>query len=132
VLVGCRPGERCVIERKEDDFVSRDDDTVAANDWLRSGLPWEPRVAAEATLTRTSSEAMENSRTRREHISASSSSFGVDEFGWVSPPVLNSQTRLAVEMCPGTGALRVIGYESADGQGLPEPVARIYDAAVAA
>jgi hypothetical protein len=132
VLIGCRPGERCVIERTENDFVSRDDDTVAANDWLRSGLPWEPRVAAEATLTRTSSEAMENSRTRREHIAASSSAFGADEFGWVSPPVLNSQTRLAVEMCPGTGALRVIGYEPAYGAGLPEPVARIYDEAVAA
>jgi hypothetical protein len=88
-------------------------------------------VAAEATLTRTSSEAMENSRTRREHIAASSASFGVDEFGWVSPPVLNSQTRIAVEMCPGTGVLRVIGYEQA-GQDLPEPVARIYDTAVAA
>ena len=58
--------------------------------------------------------------------------FGADEFGWVSPPVLNSQTRVAVEMCPGTGALRVIGYEPADGAGLPEPVARIYDEAVAA
>ncbi|MGA8591574.1 MAG: hypothetical protein WCF55_09840 [Pseudolabrys sp.] len=131
VLAGCRPGERCVIERTENDFMSRDGDTVAANNWLRSGLPWEPRVAAEATLTRTSSEAMENSRTRREHIAASSASFGVDEFGWVSPPVLNSQTRIAVEMCPGTGVLRVIGYEQA-GQDLPEPVARIYDTAVAA
>jgi hypothetical protein len=131
VLAGCRPGERCVIERTENDFKSRDGDTVAANNWLRSGLPWEPRVAAEATLTRTSSEAMENSRTRREHIAASSASFGVDEFGWVSPPVLNSQTRIAVEMCPGTGVLRVIGYEQG-GQDLPEPVARIYDTAVAA
>ena len=130
-LVGCRVGERCVIERTENDFKSRDGDTVAANNWLRSGLPWEPRVAAEATLTRTSSEAMENSRTRREHIAASSASFGVDEFGWVSPPVLNSQTRIAVEMCPGTGVLRVIGYEQG-GQDLPEPVARIYDTAVAA
>jgi hypothetical protein len=74
---------------------------------------------------------MENSRTRREHIAASSASFGVDEFGWVSPPVLNSQTRIAVEMCPGTGVLRVIGYEQA-GQDLPEPVARTYDTAVAA
>src|SRR5262249_26341700 len=104
----------------------------AANDWLRSGLPWEPRVAAEATLTRTSSEAMENSRTRRDHIASSSSAFGVDEFGWVSPPVLNSQTRLAVEMCPGTGATRVIGYELPDGAGLPEPGSRLYAAAVAA
>jgi len=131
VLIGCRLGERCVIERTEDNFVSRDDETVAANDWLRSGLPWEPRVAAEATFTRTSSEAMENSRTRRERIAASSSSFGADEFGWVLPPVLNSQTRLAVEMCPAIGALRVIGYEQVKGQDTPEPVAQIYDAAAA-
>jgi hypothetical protein len=33
------------------------------------------------------------------------------------PPVLNKYTRLAAEMCPASGTLRVIGYEVvADGQ----------------
>jgi hypothetical protein len=46
----------------------------------------------------------------------------VGEFGWVSPPVLNSQTRLAVEICPAIGVIRVIGYETVQGQELPAPV----------
>jgi hypothetical protein len=131
VLIGCHSGERCVIERTEEGFVSRDHDTVATNDWLRSGLPWEARVAAEATLTRTFSEAADNSRTRREHIAAWPS-LRAGEFGWVSPPVLNSQTKLAVEMCPGTGALHVVGYEQISGQDVPEPVTTICDVAAAA
>ncbi len=33
-LVGCAAHERCVIERTEDAFVTREDDTCAANDWV--------------------------------------------------------------------------------------------------
>ena len=131
VLVGCRAGERCVIERTEESFASRDDDTVAANDWLRSRPPWEARVATEATFTRTFSEAAANSRTRSEHLAAWPS-FLPGHFAWVSPPVLNSQTRLAVEMCPGSGALLVLGYEQVSGREVPEPVALTCDVATAA
>jgi len=121
ILVGCYHGERCVIERTQDGFASRDHDTGAANDWLQSRALWEARVAAEALFTRTFDEAAENSRTRRYHLEAWPGPFG-GGFEWVSPPVLNSQTRLAVEMCPATSVLRAIGYEQAEGQELPEPV----------
>jgi hypothetical protein len=40
----------------------------------------------------------------------------------VVPPVLNAQTRIAVEMCPAGGVLRAIGYEQSDNQELPEPI----------
>src|SRR5207344_1302797 len=40
-LVGCTPGERCVIERTEQGFVSRGEETSAANDWLHGRKPWE-------------------------------------------------------------------------------------------
>ncbi len=120
-LVGCYPGERCVIERTQDSFASRDNDTGAANDWLQSQPPWEARVGAEVLFTRTFDEAAENSRTRRDHLAAWPGPF-VGGFGWVSPPVLNSQTRLAVEMCPATDVLRAVGYEQAEGKELPEPV----------
>jgi hypothetical protein len=130
-LVGCHHGERSVIERTHDGFASRDNDTGAANDWLRSRPPWEARVGAEVLFTRTFDEAAENSRTRREHLTAWPGPF-VGEFGWVSPPVLNSQTRLAVEMCPATGVLRAIGYEQAEGQELPEPVTLTCELAAAA
>jgi len=120
-LVGCYHGERCVIERTQDGFSSRDRHTGAANDWLRSRRPWEARVGAEVLFTRTFDEAAENSRARRDHLEAWPGSFG-GGFEWVSPPVLNSQTRLAVEMSPATGVLRAIGYEQVEGQELPEPV----------
>lgn len=120
-LAGCHPAERCVIERTQDNFSSRTHDTCAANDWFIRQPRWEPRVAAEAFLTRTGKEATENSRTRRDQLAAWPGVFGT-EFGWVTPPVLNSQTRVAVEMCPASGVLRVMGLEQLEGSELPEPV----------
>jgi hypothetical protein len=130
-LIGCNHGERCVIERTQDGFASRDHDTGAANDWLRSKPPWEARVGTEVLFTRTFDEAAENSRTRRDHLAAWPGPFA-GGFEWVSPPVLNSQTRLAVEMCPATGVLRAIGYELGEGQELPEPVTLTCELAAAA
>jgi hypothetical protein len=131
ILVGCNPAERCVIERTENDFASHDRDTGAANDWLRSRPPWEARVAAETVFTRTFDEAAENSRTRRRQLETWSGRFG-GGFEWVSPPVLNSQTRVAVEMCPARSVLRVIGYEQAEDRELPVPVTRICELAAVA
>ena len=120
-LAGCHPGERCVIERTQEGFCSRSCDTSAANDWFLSRPNWEARVAAEALFTRGSDEAAENSRARREQLAVWSGVFGT-EFDWVTPPVLNSQTRIAVEMCPASGVLRVTGYEQPKALELPEPV----------
>jgi hypothetical protein len=120
-LAGCHPDERCVIERTQDSFASRTHDTCAANDWLLSQPCWEPRVAAGAFLTRTGEEAAENSRMRREQLAVWRGVFGA-EFDWVTPPVLNSQTRVAVEMCPASGVLRVMGLEQPEVLQLPEPV----------
>jgi hypothetical protein len=122
ILAGCYPDERCVIERTQDSFASREQDTAAANDWLRNRQPWEARVSAEVLFTRTFDEAAENSRTRRNRLETWSGPLA-GGFGWVSPPVLNSQTRVAVEMSPATGVLRAIGYEQVKGQELPKPVA---------
>jgi hypothetical protein len=121
-LAGCHPDERCVIERTLDGFSSRSDDTSAANDWLPSRPSWEARVAAEALFTRGSDEAAENSRRRRQQLAVWAGAFGT-EFDWVTPPVLNSQTRIAVEMCPANAVLRVMGYEQPAALELPEPVA---------
>ena len=50
-LIGCERGERCVIERTEQAFATRDQDTSAANDWLRTTTRWEARVCASRLLT---------------------------------------------------------------------------------
>ena len=115
-LAGCEPGERCVIERTEDGFTTRTDNTSAANDWWQSTWPWEARVSSAVLLTRTYDEAAANSRLRRETLAAWTSSFGCAGFAWVTPPVLNPFTRMAVEMCPANGTLRVAGYEKDAGR----------------
>ena len=119
-LVGCAAHERCVIERTEHGFNTRVDDHGAANDWLESTPLWEGRIGASQVLTCTFAEAAEKSRARREGLAHWPGSFARDSFGWIAPPVLNPYTRMAVEMCPARGVLRVVGYEL-QGSELPSP-----------
>jgi hypothetical protein len=114
VLAGCAAGQRCVIERTEETFETRYEATAAANDWMNPVEPWEARVGGAMTLTCEYAEATGNSRVRREAIAAWRGSFMRESFAWLVPPVLSPYTRLAVEMCPAQGLLRVVGFESKD------------------
>jgi hypothetical protein len=132
-LVGCERGERCVIERTEEGFASRGADTVAANDWEPGDPRWEARVSAEHLLSRSYREAAVRNRARCQALAQWPGEFQGAAFGWVAPPVLNSQTRLAVEMCPARGILRVAGYAPQPGAELPIPATAVCDlSAVAA
>jgi hypothetical protein len=131
-LVGCRPGERRVIERTEEGFNTRAHDTAAANDWLHSALPWEARMRTDQIFVRTSEEAAQHSRNRREALEGWPGQFTSGSFAWVTPPVLNPYTRLAVEMCPASATLRVVGYDRRAGHDLPEPVAELREFAAVA
>ncbi len=121
-LVGCRTGERCVIERTEDGERTRSDNSWAANDWFESTPPWEARVHRDKIWSSSFEEAAETNCARQNRLAQWSGSFERDTFGWVAPPVLNACTRIAAEMCPGRGILRVVGYELAAGGELAEPV----------
>ena len=125
-LVGCERGERCVIERTEDEFISRDQETAAANDWLHRTDPWEARVNPSVLLTRSYEDAAAFSRVRRETLASWEAPFASGGFPWLVPPVLNPFTRLAVEMCPARGVLRVAGYERGSAA-LPQPVSELRD-----
>jgi hypothetical protein len=114
-LAGCRQGENCVIERTEEGFSSREQETNAANDWLSSRTPWEARISTRHLLTRSFEQAAENSRNRRQALAAWAGRFAHESFDWVAPPVLNAFTRVAVEMCPAKGVLRAVGYEGSPG-----------------
>jgi hypothetical protein len=131
-LVGCQRGERCVIERTEEAFASRAEDTSAANDWLRSIEPWEARINSKVLLTRTYEEARARSRARREALAAWAQPFARGGFAWVRPPVLNPMTRIAVEMCPAQGRLRALGFEPVPGSELPHPATQVRELSVAA
>jgi len=120
-LAGCRPGERCTIERTETDAKTRTERTCAANDWLVSTAPWEARIGADKVMTSTFEDAAENSRSRREALEAWSGQFAGESFDWVAPPVLNPYTRLAFEMCPERGILRAVGFEKRDGDDVARP-----------
>ena len=128
VLVGCAAGERCVIERTETGFSSRENDTSAANDWLPCRPGWEGRIGTRRFLTDSFADAAHYSRARRESLVGWSGACAAPGFAWVREPVLNPYTRLAVAMCPARGVLRAIGYEATDTL-LPQPVTAVCEVA---
>jgi hypothetical protein len=121
-LIGCERGERCVIERTEEGFASRMEETAAANDWLNAARPWEARVNSAVLLTISTDDAAARSRARRQALWSWPRPFAASDFAWVMPPVLNSFTRMAIEMCAASGTLRAVGYEAAGPGALPQRV----------
>lgn len=117
-VAGVRAGERCVIERTETACRTHRETTVAANDWQQSDERWEARIGGDMLLRCAFAEAAENSRARRAALAGFDASLHDNPFAWVVEPVLNRYTRLAVEMCPASGLLRVVGYDDA-GEGAP-------------
>ena len=124
-LIGCEHGERSVIERTEEGYASRVEDTSTANDWLESKSPWEARVCATRLFKSSPEEATAYSCARREALASWPQPFGECDFAWVRPPVLNPFTRVAVEMCAASGTLRAVGYELERGGTLPQPATQI-------
>ncbi len=123
-LVGCAAHERCVIERTETGFRTREEETSAANDWLPSRPGWEGRIGTRRFLVSSFADAAGYSRARREALAGWGGSLSDRRFDWVREPVLNPYTRLAVAMSPAGGILRVAGYDMADAD-LPEPVTQL-------
>ena len=101
-LVGCKPGERVVIERDGHSVRTYWQDTVVANDWQEPRSGWRPRCCGEGTL-------VENNRSRRTALAAWTGR-GAD-IDWVSGPELNACPRVSVEMLSATGELVVAGWE---------------------
>ncbi|NWG23338.1 MAG: hypothetical protein HXY30_02795 [Pseudorhodoplanes sp.] len=128
-IVGCKAGERCVIERREDAFVTREHDTVVANDWENPLEPWEGRVASELILKVSYLEAGARSRARRDLLANFSGSIAGGAFDWVAEPVLNRCTRIAAEMCPAKGVMRLVGYDIVSGHDQPQRVTEVCEIA---
>ena len=128
-LIGCAAGERCIIERTEEGFATREDEAATANDWLRAAPHWEGRINADRILTCSYEEAGENSRARRQTLADFSGSLARECFSWIREPVLNLYTRMAVEMCPARAILRVVGYDMVAGCDLPQRVTRVREIA---
>ncbi len=106
-LVGCRPGEAAVIERLADRGVITDGPAAVTNHWLSCDLPGRSR----SPLT------VERLAALRGHIAAARHG----AFAWLIPPILNGDTRLALEAEPANGSLKVQGFEH--GQPATAPLA---------
>ncbi len=95
-LSGIGADEGCVIERQETTAVVRAAPAVCANDWVATPVAGRPRgrdnEARRAQLARAAAEAGEG-------------------FDWLTPPVLNGETRLAVAANAARGRLAVLGVE---------------------
>jgi hypothetical protein len=123
-LVGTTANERCVIERTETGFATREHDTSAANDWVPNRPDWEGRIGTRRFLTSSFEDAAVQSRARREALAAWRGPLSAESFDWVKEPVLNPYTRLAIAMAPARGILRATGYDLT-GATLPEPVTQM-------
>ena len=113
-----------MIERTETDFVTREQDTCAANDWVPCRSGWEGRIGTRRFLVCSFDEAGGFSRARRDALADWSGSLSENSFDWVREPVLNPYTSLAVAMSPARGILRVVGYDITDDL-LPQPVTQL-------
>ncbi|MFQ5783779.1 MAG: hypothetical protein ACE5H8_03010 [Alphaproteobacteria bacterium] len=97
VLSGNEADEGCVIERLENRAVVHETPACVTNHWLTPGIEGTPR-GVESYQRR---DLMERLRD------------GVrDGFSWVTPPILNACTRLAVIANARSGRLEVQGWEA--------------------
>lgn len=128
-LIGCAASERCVIERTETGFVTREQETSAANDWVPRRAGWEGRIGTRRFLTSSFEDAASYSQARRDSLRRWDGALEASGFDWVREPVLNPYTRLAVAMCPASGLMRAVGYDRTEAL-LPEPVTQICEIAV--
>ncbi len=93
-LVGVRAGEYAVIQKSLAGTVVRQA-TAVTNCWLDAHLPGDLGM----------NQAPVRLAKLQESLAVG------DNFRWLQPPVLNHESRLAVEMCPATGLFRAQGWE---------------------
>ena len=100
LLAGSEPDEACVIERIEDRAVIHENGGVAGNGWRGpdafAGCVWSSRGYASD---------------HRIRCLGGICGRPVDGFDWLVPPVLNPDTRLAVQANAAAGTLAVLGLE---------------------
>jgi hypothetical protein len=103
-LTGAKPGQGCIIERRESDGILHEGSGATGNHWLTTKYHGRPRPIRSHDRQQKLLEMLPQIKG------------GLD---WVEPPVLNDLTRLACEMNAGTGRLVVQGWHG------PVPQTRI-------
>ena len=110
-LAGIRADEGCVIERTETQAHIHDAPIAAANHWMTPGLTGDDRG---------------NDSAGRHCLMTETITTPLPPMAWLHEPVLNMDTRLAVEADASAGLLRVRGFE------VSGPATRLFDLGEAA
>lgn len=114
LLVGCQPGEGCIIERTETRAVCHDLPRAAANHWL------DAEALGAGTRDRPRGQVSERRQAiMTDGLAALASSGSLQELDWLKDPLVNETTRLLLLADPAGRFLEVRAYEK-DG-----PVSRI-------
>ncbi len=100
-LTGTRPDEACVIERLPEDARVLPGAAAVANHWRASESRGHPRTATS------------HSREKRMRDIIAAREVG-DGFGWLTPPLLNRDTRLAASLNAASGQVAVQGFEGSE------------------
>lgn len=102
-LTGVGPEEGCIIERLARHAVVHEGAGCVTNHWLNRGFRGRPRAR--------------NSHKRLAAMQATLPELGGGAvFDWLTPPVLNPLTRMAAELCAGTGRVAVQGWHGTEAQ----------------
>lgn len=96
-LVGPRPGEGCIIERKPHEAWVHPAPAAAANHWLSPDLRGRSRSAS--------------SPDRHNQMMALLEERPADGLDWLTPPIRNRMTRLAATLDPAEGRVLAQGFE---------------------
>ena len=100
-LSGLEEDESCLIERTEDEVCVHEGKGAVSNHWLR--------------LNRNNIHLSPNSQERLNQMN-NVLDISPNNFDWVTPPILNTDTRLSVMANARTGSLEVLGWGK-DGKG---------------
>ena len=96
-VAGTRSDELATIERGSTGAMVDTERALAANHWRLTAE--EARARGSDSIQR--AELLDDSKKRPE-----------DGFAWLTPPILNPETRLALEGDMSNGVLRAVGYEA--------------------
>jgi hypothetical protein len=116
-LSGTKCDETCLIEREETAVRVIEGEVIVANDWREPREGWEERTISGITAINSKNRCA--ALTERITIKRA-------PFDWVTPPVLNWATRVAVEMS-ADGLLRIMGFEPSHGWNSAIQATNIFD-----
>ena len=96
-VAGTESGQSCVIERTHDEAIVHDQAVCATNHWQNKD--WKSWVRPTQSGARYRAFADQHPQLQ-------------EDFGWVTKPIMNGRTRMALEANPRTGEMKLVGIDN--------------------